>query len=250
VKEKDKVEEVKEGEAVAAASAPEEKKVDEEVKSDEKKEEIVAKKDEVAEINKDEVAAIASVASFASAASAAVLQKVEEVSSSLMTFTSSSITPESKTQESSKGTNAYIPELYIPEHYLQSCMTNIKLCLLSPLVEEISEKIKNLVESMSKMEVMITLWTKLAVLLISNTKIHSIKLTLVVGYYRQQTSVKETVQEMSESVIEKVESMKTIVKETMEEVLTTETITKGVKDKNLSNDLSFHFMDCNCNMNF
>jgi hypothetical protein len=43
--------------------------------------------------------------------------------------------------------------------------------------------------------------------------------------------VKETVQEMSESVIEKVESMKTIVKETMEEVLTTETITNGVKDK-------------------
>lgn len=36
---------------------------------------------------------------------------------------------------------------------------------------------------------------------------------------------------MSESVIEKVESMKTIVKETMEEVLTTETITNGVKYK-------------------
>jgi hypothetical protein len=37
---------------------------------------------------------------------------------------------------------------------------------------------------------------------------------------------------MSESVIEKVGSMKNIVKETMEEVLTTETITNnGAKDK-------------------
>jgi predicted polyphosphate/ATP-dependent NAD kinase len=46
--------------------------------------------------------------------------------------------------------------------------------------------------------------------------------------------------EMSESVIEKVESMKTIVKETKEEVLNTETNPNGVKDKESLDNFSFH----------